>query len=136
VINFTHNIQLFIQRALSPAKISNIKLDEANKHAQVFLDPSEVSKAIGKGGVNIKLASQLTSYTLDVYRNTVEDEEDVSLDEFSDEIEAWVISAIKSIGCDTAKSVLELNKEELVRRTDLEEETIEEVLEILRSEFE
>ena len=136
VINFTNNSQLFIQRALNPAKISNIRIDEAGKRAQVFLDPAEVSKAIGKGGVNIKLASQLTGYEIDVFRNQAEDDEDVSLDEFSDEIEQWVIDTLKSIGCDTAKSVLELSRPELIRRTDLEEETIDDVLEILRSEFE
>ncbi len=136
VINYTGNAQLFIQRALNPAKITQIKIDEEQKRAEVFLDASEVSKAIGKGGVNIKLASQLTEYEIDVYRDNVEDEEDVNLDEFSDEIDQWIIDVIKGIGCDTAKSVLELSKEELLRRTDLEEETIDEVLGILREEFE
>ncbi len=136
VINFTNNVQLFIQRALSPAKISSIKLKDESK-ADVYLNPSEVSLAIGKGGLNIRLASQLTDYELDVYREgEVEDDEDVSIDEFNDEIESWVIDALKAIGCDTAKSVLELSAEDLVKRTDLEDETINQVIEILRSEFE
>jgi N utilization substance protein A len=136
VINFTSNSQLYIQRALNPAKITQIKIDEEAQRAEVFLDASEVSKAIGKGGVNIKLASQLSGYEIDVYRDNVEDEEDVNLDEFSDEIDQWIIDVIKAIGCDTAKSVLELSKEELLRRTDLEEETIDDVLSILNEEFE
>jgi N utilization substance protein A len=136
VINFTNNIQLYISRALSPAKITSIKLDEENKRAEVYLKPNEVSLAIGKGGLNIRLASQLTEYEIDVYREADEDDEDVNLDEFVDEIEGWVIDEIKAIGCDTAKSVLELSKEELVKRTDLEQETIEDVLKILRAEFE
>ena len=136
VINFTNNTQLFISRALSPAKISTIKLDEENKKADVYLKPNEVSLAIGKGGLNIKLAGQLTGYDIDVYRESVEDEEDVSLDEFSDEIEGWIIQQLKNIGCDTAKSILEISVAELVRRTDLEEETVLEVVNILRSEFE
>jgi len=135
VINYTNNIQLYISRALSPAKISSIKIDEANKHADVYLKPSEVSLAIGKGGLNIRLASQLTGYEIDVYRE-VDDEEDVDLDEFADEIEGWIIDALKAIGCDTAKSVLELSVDELVKRTDLEEETVKEVLKILKAEFE
>jgi N utilization substance protein A len=136
VINFTNNIQLYISRALSPAKITTIKLDEENKRAEVYLKPNEVSLAIGKGGLNIRLASQLTEYEIDVYRESDEDDEDVNLDEFVDEIEGWVIDEIKAIGCDTAKSVLELSKEELVKRTDLEQETIDDVLKILRAEFE
>jgi len=138
VINYTTNIQLFIQRALNPAKVSSIKIIEATKRAQVYLQPEEVSLAIGKGGLNIRLASQLTGYELDVYRETEEeeDEEDVSLDEFSDEIEDWVLEALKGIGCDTAKSVLDLNVEDLAKRTDLEEETIQNVISILKSEFE
>jgi len=137
VINYTNNTQLFITRALSPARISSIKLDEAGKRAEVYLKPNEVSLAIGKGGFNIKLASQLTGYEIDVYRETdTEDEEDVNLDEFVDEIEGWVIDAIKGIGCDTAKSVLEIPFKELVKRTDLEEETVKEVIRILKSEFE
>ncbi len=137
VINFTNNKQLFIQRALSPAKISFIKLDEEEKRAEVFLQPEEVSLAIGKGGLNIRLAGQLTGYEIDVYREgDEEDEEDVNLEEFADEIEGWIIDELKSIGCDTARSVLELSVEELVRRTDLEEETISEVMKILKAEFE
>ena len=137
VINYTTNIQLFITRALSPAKIISIKVDETKKHVEVFLRASEVSLAIGKGGSNIKLASQLTGYEIDVYREAeAVEEEDVDLDEFSDEIEDWVILELKSIGCDTAKSVLELTAEDLVKRTDLEEETIQDVMRILAAEFE
>jgi transcription termination/antitermination protein NusA len=137
VINYTNNLQLFITRALSPAKISSIKLDEKNKKADVYLKPNEVSLAIGKGGLNIKLAGQLTGYEIDVYRETdYADEEDVNLEEFADEIDGWIIDELKAIGCDTARSVLNLNMEDLVKRTDLEEETIKEVLKILRSEFE
>jgi len=137
VINYTNNIQLFISRSLSPAKISSIKLSEANKRAEVYLKPTEVSLAIGKSGLNIKLASQLTGYEIDVYRESEdEDDEDVNLDEFSDEIEDWIIDELKAVGCDTAKSVLELGVEDLVKRTDLEEETIREVIKIIRSEFE
>src|SRR6056297_1072376 len=136
VINFTNNTQLFIQRALSPAKINSIKIDDENKTAEVYLDPEEVSLAIGKGGLNIKLASQLTGYDLDVYREAEEDEEDVNIDEFSDEIDQWVIDTLKSVGLDTAKSVLELSRDELERRTDLEEETIDDITQIFKSEFE
>ena len=137
VINFTNNNQLLIARALSPAKVTSIKINETNKRAEVYLKPNEVSLAIGKGGLNIKLASQLTGYELDVYREVEEeDDEDVNLDEFVDEIEGWVIDELKAIGCDTAKSVLEIGVEDLVKRTDLEEETIREVVKILRSEFE
>jgi N utilization substance protein A len=136
VINYTTNTQLFIQRALSPAKISSIKLDEEEKKAEVYLKPSEVSLAIGKGGLNIRLASQLTGYEIEVYRESEEEEEDVNLEEFADEIEGWVLDELKAIGCDTAKSVLELSDEELVKRTDLEEETIKEVKKILKAEFE
>jgi N utilization substance protein A len=136
VINFTTNIQLYITRALSPAKISSIKIDEEKKRAEVYLKPNEVSLAIGKGGLNIKLASQLTGFEIDVYRETeIEDEEDVNLEEFADEIESWIIDELKAIGCDTAKSVLDLSMEDLVKRTDLEEETIKEVLNILKAEF-
>ncbi|MDR3095190.1 MAG: transcription termination factor NusA [Bacteroidales bacterium] len=137
VINFTNNIQLYITRALSPAKVISIKVNEAEKHVEVFLKASEVSLAIGKGGSNIKLASQLTGYEIDVYREAeaVEDE-DVDLDEFSDEIESWIIQALKNIGCDTAKSVLELTVEDLEKRTDLEVETIREIRRILEAEFE
>lgn len=136
IINYTNNESLFIQRALTPAKVSTIDLDPDNKRASVYLDPDQVSLAIGKGGTNIKLASKLTGYEIDVYRNTDDQEiDDVDLDEFSDEIEPWVIEELKRIGCDTARSVLELSKSELVRRTELEEETVEELLNILASEF-
>ena len=137
VINYTNNTQLFIQRALSPAKVTSIKINEEGKRADVYLKPNEVSLAIGKGGYNIKLASQLTGYEIDVYRESEnEDEEDVNLDEFVDEIDSWIIDALKGIGCDTAKSVLEIPFKELVKRTDLEEETVKEITRILRSEFE
>jgi len=136
VINYTTNIQLYITRALSPAKISSIKIDDEKKRAEVYLKPNEVSLAIGKGGLNIKLASQLTGYEIDVYRETeIEDEEDVNIEEFADEIEGWIIDELKAIGCDTAKSVLDLSVEDLVKRTDLEEETIKEVINILKAEF-
>jgi N utilization substance protein A len=136
VINYTNNLPLYISRALSPAKITTIKLDDVKHHASVFLKPDQVSLAIGKGGHNIKLAGKLTGYQIDVYRDTEEDMEDVDLDEFSDEIEPWIIEQLKGIGCDTAKSVLDLPIEDLVKRTDLEEETIKEVVRILKSEFE
>jgi N utilization substance protein A len=137
IVNFTSNIVLFIQRALTPAKVTNIELDVESKRASVYLKPDQVSLAIGKGGSNIKLASRLTDFEIDVYRDSDEIEvDDVELDEFSDEIEAWIIDELKNIGCDTARSVLKLSKEELVRRSDLEEETITEVLNILASEFE
>jgi transcription termination/antitermination protein NusA len=136
VINFTNNLQLYIQRSLSPAKITSTKIDDENKTAEVYLKPNEVSLAIGKGGLNIKLASQLTGYEIDVYREAEEDDEDVNLDEFVDEIEDWVIDELKAIGCDTAKSVLELSVSDLVKRTDLEQETIEDVIKILKAEFE
>ncbi len=137
VINFTNNIQLYISRSLSPAKISSIKILEDEKRAEVFLKPNEVSLAIGKGGLNIKLAGQLTGYEIDVFRDTEgEDDEDVNLDEFSDEIESWIIDELKAVGCDKAKSVLELSAADLVKRTDLEEETIQEVMRVLKAEFE
>ncbi|MFM2136480.1 MAG: hypothetical protein RL021_1880 [Bacteroidota bacterium] len=136
VINFTSNTMLFISRALSPAKITSIKLDDEKKRASVFLKPDQVSLAIGKGGHNIKLAGKLTGYEIDVFRESDEDSDDVDLDEFTDEIEPWIIDELKSIGCDTAKSVLELPVEDLVNRTDLEEETIKEVVRILKAEFE
>ena len=137
VINYTNNIQLYITRSLNPAKINKIELDESNKRANVYLNPEEVSLAIGKGGLNIKLASQLTGYDIDVYRELDQaQEEDVNLDEFADEIEGWVIDELKRVGCDTAKSVLELSESELESRTDLEIETIREVLNILKAEFE
>ncbi|HEY0029269.1 MAG TPA: transcription termination factor NusA [Bacteroidia bacterium] len=136
VINYTSNPTLFITRALSPAKITSVKIDEETKRAEVFLKPDQVSLAIGKGGHNIKLAGKLTGYEIDVYRDTDIDTEDVDLEEFSDEIESWILDELKNIGCDTAKSVLELSTEELVKRTDLEEETVNEVKTILQSEFE
>ncbi len=136
VINYTGNTQLLVQRALNPAKITGIKINEETKRIEVYLQPNEISMAIGKGGLNIKLASQLVGYEIDVFREDVEQEEDVNLDEFSDEIEGWVIDALKAIGCDTAKSVLRIPREDLIKRTDLEEETIDEVLQILSSEFE
>ncbi len=135
VINYSANLQLFIQRALNPAKVSSIKLHEDTKRADVYLKPDEVSMAIGKGGLNIRLASQLTGYEIDVYREVLQDDEDVNLEEFADEIESWVIDQLKSIGCDTAKNVLSLTRSELIKRTDLEEETIDEVLRILKIEF-
>jgi N utilization substance protein A len=136
VINYTANIQLFIQRSLSPAKISSIKLNEADQRAEVFLKPEEVSLAIGKGGLNIKLASMLTDYEIDVFRDVAGAEEDIDLEEFADEIENWILDELKAVGCDTARSVLDLSVQELVKRTDLEEETVKEVMKILRSEFE
>ena len=137
VVNYTTNTSLFIARALNPAKISSIRIIEEEKRAEVYLKPEEVSQAIGKGGLNIKLAGMLTGYTLDVFRDLNEDEtEDIYLDEFADEIDEWIIETLKSIGCDTAKNVLAIPREELIHRTDLEEETIDEVLAILASEFE
>ncbi len=138
VINYTNNTQLYITRALSPAKVSSITLDEENGKAEVYLAPDQVSLAIGKGGHNIKLAGKLTGYEIDVYREDVSSgvEDDVALDEFSDEIDDWIIDELKTIGCDTAKNVLELSDEELVKRTDLEQETIEDVKRILSAEFE
>ena len=136
VINFTTNPSLFIQRALSPAKVTSIIIDDENKKADVYMKPDQVSLAIGKGGFNIKLAGKLTGYEIDVYRDTDVDNEDVDLQEFSDEIDQWIIDELKAIGCDTAKSVLSLPVDELVKRTDLEEETINEVVRILKAEFE
>jgi len=136
VINFTTNPSLYITRSLSPAKISSITINESTKRADVYMKPDQVSLAIGKGGYNIKLASKLTGYEIDVYRDTDFDNEDVDLQEFSDEIDQWIIDELKTIGCDTARSVLDLSIEELVNRTDLEEETIKEVTRILRAEFE
>lgn len=137
IVNFTNNQILFIQRALTPAKVSSIELDIENMRASVFLKADQVSLAIGKGGSNIKLASKLTGFEIDVYRDSDEPEtDDVELDEFTDEIETWVIDALKAIGCDTARSVLNLSTDELVRRTDLEQETVEEVRKILAAEFE
>ena len=134
VVNYTANTQLMIQRALNPAKISNIMLDSEKRTASVYLKPSEVSLAIGKGGLNIRLASMLTGYDIDVYREV--EEEDVNLEEFADEIEPWIIEELKNVGCDTAKSVLEIDPAELASRTDLEDETIAEIRNILKAEFE
>ena len=137
IVNFTNNLNLYIQRALTPAKVNNIEIDEANKRANVYLKADQLSLAIGKGGANIKLASRLTGYEIDVYRDQEEGElDDVDLDEFKDEIEEWIIDAFKSIGCDTARSVLNLSVDELIRRTDLEEETIQDVISILKEELE
>ena len=135
IVNFTNNNILFIQRSLTPAKVTSIKLDDEKGTASVFLKPDQVSLAIGKGGTNIKLASRLTGYEIDVYRDTDDEIDDVELDEFSDEIEDWIIDEFKNIGCDTARSVLNLSKEELTRRTDLEDETVDDVLKILAAEF-
>jgi N utilization substance protein A len=138
VINYTTNIQLLIQRSLTPARITSMELDSDNKHANVYLKPDQVSLAIGRRGVNIKLASELTGYELDVYRDNEGEEEeyDIDLEEFSDEIETWVIDELKRVGCDTGRSVLKLTAEELERRTDLEKETIEDVRRVLQEEFE
>ena len=133
VINYTNNTQLLITRSLSPAKVTSVKIDEETKRVEVMMDPSEVSKAIGRGGFNIRLAGQLTGYEIDVYREGME--EDVELTEFSDEIEAWIIAEFKKAGLDTAKSVLEEDIEDLIKRTDLEEETISDVRKILSAEF-
>jgi len=138
VINYSNNVQLFIQRALSPAKVSSITLDAENHKAEVYLQPEEVSLAIGRGGMNIKLASMLTEFTIDVYRvvNENEADEDIYLDEFSDEIDQWVIDAVKSIGLDTAKAVINAPREMLIEKADLEEETVDHMLAVLRAEFE
>ena len=137
IVNFTNNLQFFIQRALTPAKVSSIALDEEKKRASVYLDPDQVSLAIGKGGTNIKLASRLTGFEIDVFRNTDEMEiDDVDLEEFSDELDGWVIETLKNIGCDSARSVLKLSRKELLRRTDLEEETVDDILRVLKAEFE
>jgi len=136
VINYTSNPSLYISRALSPAKITTIKIDDVKNRAEVYMKPDQVSLAIGKGGFNIKLAGRLTGYEIDVYRDTESEHEDVDIQEFTDEIDQWIIDELKSIGCDTAKSVLEHSIEDLVKRTDLEEETINEVFRILKAEFE
>jgi N utilization substance protein A len=135
VINYTDNLELYIQRSLSPAKISSIRINDEDRRASVFLKPDQVSLAIGKGGQNIKLASRLVGLEIDVFREQEEYEEDISLDEFSDEIDAWVIEELKRIGLDTAKSVLAVSREDLVRRTELEEETVDDLLAIIRQEF-
>lgn len=136
VINYTSNSQLYIQRALSPAKITRMEILEDDARANVYLKPDQVSLAIGKGGFNIRLAGKLTGYEIDVYRDSDVDTEDVDLEEFADEIESWVLDALKGIGCDTAKSVLEITPEDLATRTDLEEETVKDVLKVLSAEFE
>ena len=137
VINYTSNPSLFIQRALSPARVSSIRLDEEEKKAEVFLRPEEVSLAIGKNGLNIKLASMLTGYTIDVYRDSEESfDEDIYLDEFKDEIDEWVIDALKNIGCVTAKGVLNAKREDLIEKADLEDDTVDHVIEVLKAEFE
>ena len=136
VINFTNNTSLLITRSLTPAKISSIEIDEANKRVSVFLKPDQVSLAIGRGGANIRLASQLTGYQIDVFRDNEVEDYDIDLEEFADEIDDWIINNLKAIGCDTAKDVLNLNAEEIARRADLEEETVKEILRILKSEFE
>ncbi|HEY4652549.1 MAG TPA: KH domain-containing protein, partial [Pontibacter sp.] len=136
VINYTDNLELYIQRALSPAKITSMKIDQENSRVSVFLKPDQVSLAIGKGGQNIKLASRLVDMEIDVFRESEVYEEDISLEEFTDEIEDWVIAELRRIGLDTAKSVLAVSKEDLLRRTELEEETIDDVLAILREELE
>jgi N utilization substance protein A len=135
VINYTANTSLLISRALSPAKISSIDIDEENKTANVYMKPDQVSLAIGKGGYNIKLASKLSGYEIDVFRDDVEEEEDVDLNEFIDEFDQWVINAFKAIGCDTAKSVLNLTREELIQRTDLEEETVDAMISSVKKEL-
>ena len=136
VINYTDNTQLYITRALNPAKITSIQINDETNKAEVYLHPDQVSLAIGKGGFNIRLASMLTGYEIDVYRNVDEAEDDVELSEFSDEIEGWIIDALKAIGCDTARDVIKLDKADLVKRTDLEEETVAEVMAILKAELE
>ncbi|MBO5975124.1 MAG: transcription termination/antitermination protein NusA [Paludibacteraceae bacterium] len=138
VLNYTNNVSLFISRALAPAKISSIQIDHESKKANVFLKPEDIAMAIGRNGVNIKLATKLTGYTVDIYRDDVEeqDEEDIVLEEFADEIDLWIIEALKSIGCDTARSVLRISREDLIERADLEEETVDHVLAVLEAEFE
>lgn len=135
VISYTTNIDLYIMRALNPAKVNSIKIDKTELRAEVYLNPDQVSLAIGKGGSNIKLAGEITGFEIDVYRDIEEDEEDIDIEEFVDEIEDWIINELKAIGCDTAKSVLDLSIEDLVKRTDLEEETIKEVIKVFKAEF-
>ena len=138
MINYSSNIQLFIQRALAPANVSSITIDQENRKAEVYLQPDQVSLAIGRSGMNIKLASMLTEYTIDVFRVVSEEEadEDIYLDEFSDEIDQWVIDSIKAIGLDTAKAVINAPREMLIEKADLEEETVDQVLQVLKTEFE
>jgi N utilization substance protein A len=135
IINYTNNPKLLITRALNPAKISFIEIDEENKKADVYMKPDQVSLAIGKGGDNNKLAGKLSGYEIDVFRDDIEEEEDVDLDEFNDVFDQWVIDAFKNIGCDTAKSVLKLSREELIQRTDLEEETVDEMIAAVKEEL-
>ena len=137
VINYTSNPSLYIARALAPAKVTSIVIDNENKRANVYINPEDISSAIGKNGANIKLAIQLTGYHIEIIRGDVEiDEEDIFLDDFADEIDEWVIDILKNIGCDTAKQVLRLTREELIERTDLEEETVDYVIKVLKTEFE
>jgi N utilization substance protein A len=136
VINYTNNLQLYIQRALSPAKVTSLNIDEAAGRVEVYLAPDQVSLAIGRGGTNIRLASKLVDMEIDVYRDDIEIEDDIELDQFSDEIEGWVLDELKKIGCDTAKSVLKLSREDLISRADLEEETADHVIKVLKQEFE
>jgi N utilization substance protein A len=138
IVNYTSNLNLMIQRALAPAKIDSLSIDEENKKVAVYLKPDQISLAIGKKGLNIKLASRLVDYEIDVFRDVeeVEDDFDIDLEEFSDEIDAWVIDILKGIGCDTARSVLDLDPEELARRADLEDETVQHVISVLKAEFE
>ncbi|MDR3297296.1 MAG: transcription termination factor NusA [Prevotellaceae bacterium] len=136
VVPYTNNVQLMVQRALQPAKVSTVKVNETTKHIELYLQPDEISMAIGKSGYNIKLVSQLVGYEIDVFREDVEQEEDVTLDEFLDEVDKWVIDELKKIGCDTAKSVLRIAREDLIKRTDLEEEQVDDLLAILSKEFE
>ncbi len=136
ILNYTDNLRLMAQRALSPAKIESMEINEEKKTISVYLKPDQVSLAIGKRGMNIKLASRMVGYNIEVYRDTDEEEVDIDIEEFSDEIEPWIIDILKGIGCDTAKSVLALSKSEVARRTDLEDETVEEVFNILKAEFE
>jgi len=136
VINYTNNLQLYIQRALSPAKVTSLNIDEDTRRVEAFLAPDQVSLAIGRGGTNIRLASKLVDMEIDVYRDDIEIEDDIELDQFSDEIEGWVLDELKKIGCDTAKSVLKLSREDLISRADLEEETADHVIKVLSQEFE
>ena len=136
ILNFTDNLKLMTQRALSPAKIESMEVDEENKSIAVYLKPDQVSLAIGKRGMNIKLAGRMVGYEIEVFRDTDDDEVDIDIEEFADEIDGWIIDELKKIGCDTAKSVLELSESEVIRRTDLEDETVKEIFEILKAEFE
>ena len=135
ILNYTDNLKLMTQRALSPAKIESLDIDEENKSIAVYLKPDQVSLAIGKRGMNIKLAGRMVGFDIEVFRDTDDDEVDIDIEEFADEIDGWVIDELKKIGCDTAKSVLELSESEVIRRTDLEDETVKEIFEILKSEF-